>query len=167
MSKIALKKDQLLPARICLEEGQIFAQINCSTYHRRGPHSSTNQTEDDKFIYLDKIFYLAHPNKVQAKNPHFSFLKSNNCQNKLKVKIVYLMESLALTMGSGQRIVRPSEVYKQGTFLGPVLISRTRHNLYLASWLVILKNKIQSSIQNYVSGNRRFLKVRKFQQQTD
>ena len=25
MSKIALKKDQLLPARICLEEGQIFA----------------------------------------------------------------------------------------------------------------------------------------------
>ena len=28
MSKIALKKDQFLPANICLKEGQIFAEVN-------------------------------------------------------------------------------------------------------------------------------------------
>ena len=32
MSKIALKKDQFLPANICLKEGQIFAEVNLPRY---------------------------------------------------------------------------------------------------------------------------------------
>ena len=43
--KNCLKEGRIFASNICLKEGQMFDQ----TYHRQGPQSSTNQTEDKKF----------------------------------------------------------------------------------------------------------------------
>merc|ERR1719242_371682 len=67
----------------------------------------------------------------------------------LLVLMSNLMESFTLTIGSGYRMVRPSEVYKKGTFLGPVLTALTRHNLYLASCKFSSYFQMRNDIKKY------------------
>merc|ERR1719250_437436 len=74
--------------------------------------------------------------------------------------------SCTLTAGSGKRMVLPSEVYRKGTFLGPVLTSRTRHNLYLASVLsfpsILIRRCLQMVSTSFMvrAYFRRFLRNR-------
>merc|ERR1719320_401149 len=63
-------------------------------------------------------------------------------------------------------MVLPSEVYRKGTFLGPVFTSRTRHSLYLASVLsfpsILIRRCLQMVSTSFMvrAYFRRFLRNR-------